>query len=480
MGLTQKLTQKQGQVITLTPQLRQAIKLLEISNLDLTDYLSQAVLENPLLGIDDHRAEQETSKEIEGTQQTQLSSLENPDYENLWTNDDHSRLENSFQFKNTFHSGSVYNDQQNQTAASSVTLRDHLQSQVNSSLSNPIDCFIASTFIENLDEGGYLSLSTKAIADQLNYPQNKVDEILVEVQKFDPCGVFARTPQECIALQLEDRDQLDIKTKIFLDNIHLFADGQYDRFMKICQINQNEMSFILQKIRQCESKPGLKYDYIPPDIIIPDVFTYWDNQQGKWSVRMNDRTLPKLYIDENTFQRTQGHKDIKKYIQEHLASASWLIKALEQRTRTIYKVASAIVDHQQDFFSQGVRFLKPLKLKAIAEIVDMHESTISRTTQNKYMSTPRGNFELRYFFSNSIAHMDQQQNSYSAESVRYEIAELIVGEDQNNPYSDDHLVHILAQKGIDIARRTIAKYREESGISTSYLRRRKYTHQKMI
>jgi RNA polymerase sigma-54 factor len=357
MAVNQQLSQKQSQVITLTPQLRQAIKLLEFSNLDLNSYLSEIMLENPLLIMEEGRTEADQPVENEKVE-TDLTALEDPAYDNMWTNDDTPDWENaiSIKSKNTSHNADLSG--LDHLPASDISLRDHLLSQINADIVEPIERLIACHLVENLDEGGYLTVPLEMLAQQLDCELTRIEEILDRVQNFDPAGVFARTPAECIALQLEDRRELDTKTQQFLDHIQLFVDGKYDRLMKICQLDQDGLSAIIHKVRQCDPKPGLKYDYAPPHAVVPDVIAYWDNQQQKWSVRLNDATLPRLYVDQGIYQRAASRKDIKKYLQEHLAAANWLMKALEQRSATIFKVSSAIIEHQQEFLLKGYSIFK--------------------------------------------------------------------------------------------------------------------------
>jgi RNA polymerase sigma-54 factor len=490
MALTQRLGQRQVQTITLTPQLQQAIKLLELSNQELQTYLAGVILENPLLsmeegeqdgfadGGDEARAEKPTAISADD-----LSVLRDSDYENLWTNDASSdalpealpswETVVSLQTGYPVHLGALKGVEQLSTAPPS--LREHLLSQVHADLDNPFDRLIAYHLIENIEESGYLTCPLEAIAEQLNCEVAYIEATLKRVQKFDPVGVFARTPVECIRLQLADRQELDPKTEHVLAHIDLFVEGQYDRLMKVCHLSQQDLSDIIYKIRHCDPKPGLRFDTSVLQAVIPDVIVYWDRGQSKWSVRLNEATLPKLSVDQATYQRAVCARDAKKYVQERLSAASWLLKALEQRSKTLYSVTTAIIEYQQEFLSKGIRFLKPLTLKTVAEKVNMHESTVSRAVHSKYVATPRGTFELKYFFTAAIPSMYTEE-VLSSETVRHEISRLIAEEDHLAPCSDDQLVHALAQKGINIARRTIAKYREELGIPSSYLRKKKYLH----
>jgi RNA polymerase sigma-54 factor len=300
-----------------------------------------------------------------------------------------------------------------------------------------------------------------------------VDSTLVKLQQFEPCGVFARDLAECLALQLKERDRLDPAMQCMLANLSLLAKHDRNQLMKLCGVDAEDLADMVTEIRALNPKPGLYFETEEVETVIPDILVN-RRPDGSWSVELNTDTLPRLLVNQqyHTLVSSKAqNKAEKEYISDRLAAANWLVKTLHQRATTIMKVASEIIRQQEMFLLHGVQHLKPLIRRDIAEAIGMHESTVSRVTTNKYMATPRGLFELRYFFSATIQGANGA-DSHSAEAVRSRIKELIDSEPGNDILSDDKLVSILQGQGVDIARRTVAKYRESLKIPSSVQRRR--------
>ena len=474
MALSQKLVQKQAQTITLSNQLRQAIELLELSHLDLQAYCEQAALENPFLDIENEQTPNESSEENEApegatSEDEPYEALQSEDYENVWTSD------GSTPHKNAELDG-PFRVLEN-VAAAEISLRDHLQSQINTDIENEQDRLIAGMMLECLHETGYLQTPLETIADNLNTTVERIERVLGYLQQFDPCGIFARSLRECMELQLADQGLLDPKTQLALAYIDLYAEARIDELLKKVHCTQEELKLILEKIRLVDPKPGLKFSSHAMQTRVPDVFISRDPHDNSWVITLNPETLPRVLVTQDYKQKVtvDFKKDIelRKYYQERMAAANWLVRALDQRAQNIVKVVREIVRQQQEFFEKGVEFLRPMRLKDVAEIAGIHESTVSRITQNKYLSCPRGIFELRYFFSASITNAWTGEDQ-SALQIQHKIHELIKTEDPKKPLSDDMIVRHLSEFNLDVARRTVAKYRELLSIPSSYERKRRY------
>jgi RNA polymerase sigma-54 factor len=332
---------------------------------------------------------------------------------------------------------------------------------------------IGAYLIDNIDEAGYLRLDLPATAESLGCGLDDLEAVIAKLQRFDPVGVFARDLKECLALQLAELDRLDPAMQRLLDNLDLIARHDNTTLLKRCEIDADDLVEMLAEIRSLNPKPGLQFDAEMPPPVVPDVFVR-QHADGGWMVELNSETLPRVLVNERYFARVHvaaRNKAEKEYLAEQLSTANWLVKSLDQRARTILRVSREIVRQQDAFLVHGIQQLRPLVLRNIADAVQMHESTISRVTTNKYMATPRGIFELKYFFTSAIAATDGEE-SFSAESVRFRIKQLIDAEDPENVLSDDRLVELLREDGINIARRTIAKYREAMRIASSVQRRR--------
>ena len=371
----------------------------------------------------------------------------------------------------TFNGSGEYDAAAN--TAKEITLSEHLTSQLTIAVHDPRDHLIGQYLIDQVDENGYLRGSLEDISDRLGVSLSRVQSLLTQLQTFEPTGVFARSLQECLALQLKDHGDYDAVMQVLLDNLELLAKHDLSRLAKICEVSQDELVERVKTLKNLAPKPGLAYGGDTAAVVEPDVFVR-ETPNGGWAVELNSDTLPRVLVNNRYFSEICGmgvDEEAKTFMTECHANASWLVKSLDQRARTILKVATEIIKQQDGFFAYGVDHMRPLNLKTVADAIEMHESTVSRVTSNKFMSTPRGLFELKYFFTASIPSMSGGE-SHSAEAVRHKIKILISEETAKTVKSDDKLVQMLRNEGIDIARRTVAKYREALGIPSSVERRR--------
>jgi RNA polymerase sigma-54 factor len=330
------------------------------------------------------------------------------------------------------------------------------------------------TLLEGLDEAGYLTSDLRDLAGRLGTSEQYVLSLLPKLQQLDPPGVFARSLAECLGAQLADRGLLDERMILLLQHLDLVATGDLAKLVRLIGVDASELRCMLAMLRRLNPKPGLAFEAATPESLIPDVLMQ-PRPGGGWSLELNAGALPRLIVNRRYYTelvRTARSIEARNYMVERLASAKWLVRALDQRARTILKVATEIVRRQDGFFVHGVGQLRPLVLRDVANAINMHESTISRATSNKFMATPRGTFELRYFFATAVSTCAAGE-SVAAEAVKSRIRELIERESPQMPHSDDRLVELLRQGGVDIARRTVAKYRESLRIPSSVERRRR-------
>jgi RNA polymerase sigma-54 factor len=358
--------------------------------------------------------------------------------------------------------------------AGETSLKDHLSAQLPLALQAPADRLVGQYLIDLVDEAGYLTANLAEIAEKLGAPSSLVEKVLATLQTFDPVGVFARSLGECLALQLKEQNRYDPQIASLLDNLHLLAQHNVAALRRAVGVEMDELAEMVSEIKRLDPKPGLRFGHVEVQAIVPDVLVR-AAADGSWIVELNSDTLPRVLVNRSYYSRVSRiahtEKD-KDYLVECLQTANWLVKSLDQRARTILKVAEEIVRQQDGFLTHGVEHLRPLNLKKVADAISMHESTVSRVTSNKYMATPRGIFELKYFFTSSIASSEDEGEAHSSEAVRHRIKQLIESESAADVLSDDRIVDILKGTGIDIARRTVAKYREALRIPSSVQRRR--------
>jgi RNA polymerase sigma-54 factor len=334
---------------------------------------------------------------------------------------------------------------------------------------------IGAMLIDQLDETGYLRADPAEIAEKLGCKPERLQSILSRMKGFDPTGIFARDLRECLALQLTEQNKLDAPMEILLDHLSLLAIHDHATLAQKCCVNATYLQDMVADIRALNPRPAAEFDRLVVQTAIPDVLMKRlpKSVGGGWRVELNSETLPRVLVNQEYYTEVSGvakAKKDKEYLSQQLQSASWLVKAMDQRAKTIIKVAGEIVEMQDGFFLYGIEYLKPMTLRDIAEKIGMHESTVSRVTSNKYIGTPRGIFELKYFFSTALGEGD---GAHSSESVKAKIKTMIDGEGEDNVLSDDAIVDILTKDGIDIARRTVAKYREAMHIPSSVQRRRR-------
>jgi RNA polymerase sigma-54 factor len=334
-----------------------------------------------------------------------------------------------------------------------------------------VDRVIGAHLIALLCPAGRLTADPLAIANAMMITLERVESVRSRMMHFDPVGLFARDLKECLSVQLAERNRLDPAMQALLDNLDLLAKRELRRLSAICGVDAEDLTDMIAEIRSLDPKPAANYDSAPTLLVIPDILMRL-GPDGAWLIELNPDTMPRLLVNERFYARVapNARKEDRLFMSEQLASANWLVRSLQQRAQTILKVAAEIIRQQDGFMHHGVAHLRPLILRDIAETVEMHESTVSRVTANKYIATPRGTFELKYFFTTAIPGTDGE--SHSAEAVRYRIRSLIDAESASDILSDDALVAALRDEGVDIARRTVAKYREALRIPNSVQRRR--------
>ena len=494
IGLSQRLQLRQSQSLIMTPQLQQAIKLLQLSNLELSEFVEAEIEKNPLLELGEAQHDEAPSGRGEGGPEAVEGPLTLPeqlaggvgevvgDAADHWeaasgeTGDgSHDRGGDGDLWRARDGAGRGDDNEPavERAAGGPRSLREHLSEQIGVDLREPIDRIIAAHLLEYLDEAGYLRIDLEMAARELACATAQVERVLARVQEFDPPGVFARNLAECLALQLRDRDRLDPAMQALLEHLPLLAARNVAALMQVCQVDVEDLAEMIAEIKSLDPRPGHSFDVAPPQPVIPDILMV-SQPQGGWVVELNPETMPRVLVNSRYYARvSRGVRSQaeREYLSERFQAANWLVKSLHQRALTIVKVAAEIVRRQDAFFSRGVRALRPLILREVAEAIGMHESTVSRVTSNKFIATPRGVFELKFFFTSAIAASGGGE-AHSAEAVRFRIRGLIDGEPPNDTLSDEKIVELLQRDGVEIARRTVAKYREAMRIPSSVQRRR--------
>jgi RNA polymerase sigma-54 factor len=487
MALAPRLDLRQSQSLVMTPQLQQAIKLLALSSLEIDAFIAEELEKNPLLELASSDAGESEAPPVEVSPKTEdMASdqlMSDGDFgtggEALDSNfsaetfdTDRGGADGMLGMNGIATAGGDYGDGPDfdAFAAPDISLREHLMSQAGASASGR-RLLLLEQLIEQIEPSGWLGADLMALAYRLGVPMAEMEEALAQLQSFDPTGVGARDLAECIALQAKEADRYDPCMARLIDNLDLVAKGAFDQLKRMCRVDDEDLRDMLVELRGYDPKPGLKFDHDDAAVAVtPDLFV---NAQGKgWAIELNSANLPRLLVNRSYYVEMGGADDnaANSWLNECLADANWLIKAMDQRQRTIMKVATELVKQQEAFFREGVSRLKPLTLRQVAEAIDMHESTVSRVTSNKYLHCARGLFDLKYFFSSGVASADG--DGASAEAVKAAIKTLIDGEAADDILSDDTLVDMLKEKGFDIARRTVAKYREAMGMGSSVQRRR--------
>jgi RNA polymerase sigma-54 factor len=486
MALGPRLDLRQSQSLVMTPQLQQAIKLLALSNLEIETFIGEALDANPLLEISSAAAADDAAIGIE-PDTLRRTSLETSPVDQLVAEGraaddrpldidpgalDRDRDTGDWSADLRGGSGDAAPGIE-ERADEGQSLADHLQAQIGAVARDPADAALARQIIDRLDDAGYLVAPLPEIAVELGVGLPALETALALVHGLDPTGVGARNLGECLALQAREADRYDPCMARLLDNLALLGKGELARLKRICGVDDEDFADMLAELRGYDPKPGLRFGGSGAEPVVPDILIA-ARADGGWDVRLNEATLPRLVVNRSYYVELRGACDdraARGWLSDKLADANWLVKALDQRQKTILKVASELVRQQDGFFRHGVAQLRPLTLRAVAEAIGMHESTVSRVTSNKYLSCARGTFELKYFFTSGVGG-SAGEGGASAEAVKAAIRQLIDAEDPKAILSDDTLVDLLKAKGYDLARRTVAKYREAIGLGSSVQRRR--------
>jgi RNA polymerase sigma-54 factor len=495
MALGPRLDLRQTQSLVMTPQLRQAIKLLQYSNIEVAAFVEEELERNPLLERDERdegppperAAIDQLPERLNGA--ADVSEMAHSDIlpteraAPLDTDDtdhfDHGGPSDGAPMGGMVTDGARGGSHDFSTDERSIedmaetrrSLRDHLGEQLRLSFRDPVERIIGAHLIALLCPAGRLTAEPAAIARAMNLPLERIEAVRARMMRFDPVGLFARDLKECLGAQLAERNRLDPAMEALLDNLDLLARRDMRRLSAVCGVDTEDLLDMIGELRALDPKPAAHYDSAPPQPLVPDVLMHAANDGG-FVLELNPETMPRVLINQGFYARvaTRAGKEERSFLAERMQTANWLVKSLQQRAQTILKVAAEIVRQQDGFFRLGVGHLRPLILRDIAEAVEMHESTVSRVTANKYIATPRGTFELKYFFTTAIAGTNGA--SHSAEAVRHRIRSLIAEEAADAILSDDAIVAALRREGVDIARRTVAKYREALRIPSSVQRKR--------
>ncbi len=496
MALNQRLDMRQGQSLVMTPQLQQAIKLLQMSNIELQAFVDTELERNPLLERDERGEVQKPVEEAARAEPDMVSELNSgaaaeerlatldTDLENVYTHESRADAESrntpgpaDSGWSSLRPSGGMSLDADELDFAATLTklptLAEHLTDQMHLALSDAAERLIGQHLIGAVNEAGYLTADVASVAETLGTTASHVEAVLVKLQQCDPAGVFARDLKECLTLQLQEIDRYDPAMAALVGNLELVAKRDYNALRTLCKVDIDDLKDMIAELRNLNPKPGHAFGSEPVQPVIPDVIVR-ASPDGAWTVELNSETLPRVLISNQYLAKvslSSARSEDKLYLSECQANATWLVKSLDQRAKTILKVAREIVRQQDAFLVLGVQHLRPLNLRTVADAIEMHESTVSRVTSNKYMATPRGIFELKYFFTAAIASSERDGDAHSAEAVRHRIKEMIAAE-SGGVLSDDTIVDKLKAAGIEIARRTVAKYRESLGIPSSVQRRR--------
>ena len=451
--------QKQTRGLNLTPRLQQAIRLLEFSNVGLLKYLEEEVEQNPFLEL---RYSSDSIK-IKPRLLRDKSGFKKYSFSQRKISKPSDNTNNTGYLEKEIDPG----------VERKANLRDHLMHQLNTEIRSGAEKEVGQYIIDRVDGAGYFAEEESAIAKNLSVKENIIRNVIQKLRSFDPPGIFAKNLSQCLLVQLRERGQDSNKMKLLLSNLALLEKGNFSKICKICGVTKDTLSAMIELIKTLNPKPGEIFINEIAETVIPDILLRKD-KKNKWQLKINEETLPQIFVNQGYAEELKKKINAKKerdFITQGLESANWLIKTIQQRTETLLKVTSKIVQIQQGFFDHGIEKLKPLILRKIAESVNIHESTVSRVTSNKYIGTPGGNYELKFFFSSAVKSLSLG-NSFSSKSVQFKVKKLIESEERRKPLTDNDLVRLLKEKGIKIARRTIAKYRKRLRIPGSLKRKR--------
>ena len=464
-----RLELRTSQQLAMTPQLQQAIKLLQMSNLELSRFVDEEIERNPLLDLAREQAEAPSPGRLEAAEQALKDQGPGAAFER--------GAEGAFADRAGFAGTGASRGMGvpdappiEETLGAETTLLDHLARQVGMMRAPRVVRNAAMALAADIDEAGYLRIEEDEAARRLGVTPQIVNDAIGLLHQCEPAGIGARSLSECLALQLQERDRLDPAMRIFLDHLPLLAKADFRALSRLCGVDEDDVRDMAGEIRRLDPRPGREFTAPPALAAVPDVFVR--RAPSGWVVELNSDTLPRVLVD-NAYaaELAQGDVAARTFVSECRASGGWLVRSLEQRARTILKVGTEIAKRQEGFFEHGVPALKPMTLRMVAEAIGMHESTVSRVASGKHLACERGIFELRWFFTQALAATDGGE-SHSATAIRNRIRALIDGEDPRKTLSDDGVTEILRADGVDIARRTVAKYREAMNIPSSVQRRR--------
>jgi len=506
MAIAPSLQQKQSHSLVMTPKLAQSIKLLQLSHLDLMNYIQDEVEKNPLLEIgqddgEDRRADEQADEQKQSNSETEIERQDIRDSvnEHLGVDAGDKVAEIDANFENVYDGGTAGAENQTRSASGSqnsspgttssgnggedfdviahlgesLSLAQHLEFQIGVNFRNQKRRHIATYIAHGLDDDGYFRDDLIGVAGRLGVTHKEVSDVLAKFQTMEPVGIGARNLVECLSIQLKELDRLDPAMEIFVANLGLLAKREFEQLKRLCDVTTEDFNDMIREVKSLDPRPALRYEPVLAEPVIPDVLIA-QRADGSWSIDLNPETLPRVLVDHHyhaELEKSVSSDEGKSFINECMSNANWLTRSLDQRAQTILKVAVEIVKQQDMFFANGVEYLKPMNLKTVADKIKMHESTVSRVTANKYLMCDQGIFELKYFFSSAISANDGE-DSCSAETVKFKIRQLIDAEEPKKILSDDKLVSLLQETGIEIARRTVAKYREAMRIPSSVQRRR--------
>ncbi|MDD2877393.1 MAG: RNA polymerase factor sigma-54 [Acidiphilium sp.] len=485
MSLGPRLDLRQTQSLVMTPQLRQAIQLLQFTNTEVNQFIEDELLKNPLIERDDAEIAP-PAPTTTPQDETPLTDLPLPPQSSdraAAETDSAAQAPLDADFSNVYDAGTAADGDRDggmgfededwigQIADRPPDLREHLEQQIRLAFHDVAQRRIAATLLMALDPAGRLVDPPETIAAVLGIPIEALEAVRQTMLHFDPTGIFARDLVECLAAQLAERNRLDPAMAALLANLDLLARRDHRGLMEICGVDAEDLRDMIAELKRLNPKPGAGFDTGPITPLIPDVLMR-PGPDGDYMLELNPETMPRVLIRRGFHARmaAKASRETKQFLSDRIQSANWLIRALESRADTILRVAGEIVQHQDGFFRFGIGFLKPLTLREVATALEIHESTVSRVTSNKVIATPRGTFEMKFFFTTALAGANGE--SHSAEAVRHRIAVLIDAEPPHIVLSDDALAKLLQKEGIDIARRTVAKYREAMRIPGSAQRKR--------
>lgn len=471
MKLGYDLTIEQSQKLTMTPELIQAIQILQFNSQELEDYVQDELMQNPVLEYSASDEKHEREQEVSKSESLDKKEAEEADFD-LREKVKEAEYDD-ISYKQWEHRKDKDEPTFEQFVSKEETLEDYLLLQLTFSKLKGQDMKIGRYMIESIDENGYLTVALADVAKLFGVCEEHVDKILDVIQTFEPPGVGARTLAECLILQLASKGLLEESVEyIILNHLEDIGENKLSKVSKATGLTIAQVQMVTDLIRSLEPKPGRRFStgetvkYVVPDVVVEKI-------DGEYQVLTNEGTIPHLMVSSyymSLAKRASEDAELSKYLNDKYNSAMWLIKSIEQRRQTIYNVVAFVVDYQKEFLDKGTKYLKTLNLKQVAEALEIHESTVSRSINGKYMQTPRGVFEIRYFFSSGVTGAGGE--GMSSNSIKTFIKEIVDSEDPKKPYSDQDMVEILSGKGIEISRRTVAKYRECMNILSSSKRKR--------